>query len=59
MLLKVFALKMRIYVNPNEYIKHKLDSAPTGTYLLDHIHPNSTAGVIMYSEAVLSSAAEE
>ncbi|MDD6278283.1 MAG: CapA family protein [Oscillospiraceae bacterium] len=48
-----------IYVNPNEYIKHKLDSAPTGTYLLDHIHPNSTAGVIMYSEAVLSSAAEE
>lgn len=41
------------FINANEQIKSVLLTAPDRKYLLDHIHPNSTKGVIMYSEAVL------
>ena len=43
-----------IFINPNEYIKQKLYENSDRKYLLDHIHPNSAEGVIMYCEAVLS-----
>ncbi len=41
------------FINANEYIRDKLKTAPDREYLLDHIHPNSGKGVVMYSEAVL------
>ena len=43
------------FINANTYIREQLTAAPDSRYLLDHIHPNASAGVIMYSEAVLSS----
>ncbi|MCH5348437.1 MAG: CapA family protein [Oscillospiraceae bacterium] len=43
------------FINANPYIQRKLTEAPERKYLLDHIHPNSGVGVIMYSEAVLLS----
>lgn len=42
------------YINANTYIQKILSVTPDRTYLLDHIHPNATKGVVMYSEAVLS-----
>ncbi len=42
------------FINPNEYIKQKLYENSDRKYLLDHIHPNATEGVVMYCEAVLS-----
>ena len=42
------------YINANDYIESVLKTSPAGEYLLDHIHPNSSKGVIMYSQAVLS-----
>ncbi len=45
-----------IFINANPYIAEKLEHTPDREYLLDHIHPNSEAGVVMYSEAVLLSA---
>ena len=42
------------FVNANNYIREKLALTPDKTYLLDHIHPNASKGVVMYSEAVLS-----
>lgn len=42
------------FINANEYIKNSLSTAPDRRYLLDHIHPNQTEGVGLYSEAVLS-----
>ncbi|MBE6846412.1 MAG: hypothetical protein E7508_12115 [Ruminococcus sp.] len=44
-----------IFINANPYIAEKLSHSPADKYLLDHIHPNSGTGVIMYSEAVLMS----
>ncbi|MGN1134686.1 MAG: CapA family protein [Oscillospiraceae bacterium] len=41
------------FINANSYIREKLSSAPNSRYLLDHIHPNCSSGVVMYSEAVL------
>lgn len=41
------------YINPNGYIRQKLTITPDSYYLLDHIHPNCSSGVVMYSEAVL------
>ena len=41
------------YINANPYLQSILTLYPTGKYLLDHIHPNSSAGVELYSEAVL------
>ncbi len=46
--------KSMMYINANENIRAALSVAPERKYLLDHIHPNASAGVIMYSEAVLS-----
>ncbi len=45
-----------LYINPNGYIEERLNAEPCGNYLIDHIHPNSGRGVIMYSEAVLNCA---
>ena len=42
-----------IFINANGYIREKLAAAPDSHYLLDHIHPNCSSGVVMYSEAVL------
>ncbi len=52
---KLCAENGSIFINANPYISKKLNYAPDGKYLLDHIHPNSVTGVIMYSEAVLLS----
>ena len=43
------------YINANDYISGILTTSPDITYLLDHIHPNASKGVVMYSEAVLLS----
>lgn len=42
------------FINANEYIRNSLSTAPDRKYLLDHIHPNQTEGVRLYSEAVLN-----
>lgn len=42
------------YIDANGYIRSEIQAALRNVYLLDHIHPNSSKGVIMYSEAVLS-----
>ena len=42
-----------LFVNPNDYIKKHIDLETCGFYLMDHIHPNSSRGVRLYSEAVL------
>lgn len=42
------------FINANGVIAEKLGRSPDRTYLLDHIHPNASRGVRMYSEAVLS-----
>lgn len=44
-----------MYINANDYIRGILTTSPDKNYLLDHIHPNASKGVIMYSEAVLLS----
>ncbi len=41
------------YININEELKHILDTELRSNYMVDHIHPNSTSGVILYSELVL------
>lgn len=41
------------FVNANPIIARRLSTAPQDEYLLDHIHPNASAGAVMYSEAVL------
>lgn len=48
-----------IFVNANPYIRRALDKAPSEEYLLDHIHPNSMKGVVLYSEAALTWNGEE
>lgn len=42
------------FINANEYIKEVLRTESERKYLLDHIHPNTSDGVRLYSEAVLS-----
>ena len=44
-----------VFINANDYIRDALKTSSSGTYLLDHIHPNATNGVVLYSEAVLLS----
>lgn len=44
-----------MYVNANPYIKNVLSMKTDRTYLLDHIHPNASNGVKLYSKAVLLS----
>ncbi|MBQ7265189.1 MAG: CapA family protein [Firmicutes bacterium] len=52
--LKNYCQKENItFINANDYIKETLTLYPQKTYLLDHIHPNSSEGVKLYSEAVL------
>ena len=46
--------KSLCFINANGYIKEKLTYYPDRTFLLDHIHPNASKGVEMYSQAVLS-----
>ena len=41
------------FINANETIQAELLTSPDRRYLLDHIHPNASTGVVMYSEAVL------
>lgn len=41
------------FINANSYIREKLTTTPDSYFLLDHIHPNCSSGVVMYSEAVL------
>ncbi|MBQ8789924.1 MAG: CapA family protein [Ruminiclostridium sp.] len=43
------------FINANPFIIEKLTYSPDRTYLLDHIHPNAGVGVVMYSQAVLTS----
>ena len=43
------------FINANGYIKNALLTAPDRRYLLDHIHPNPSEGVRLYSEAALKS----
>lgn len=43
------------FINANGYIKNALSTAPDRKYLLDHIHPNSSEGARLYSEAALKS----
>lgn len=42
-----------MFINPNGYIEERLSTEPSSEYLLDHIHPNFTKGIRLYSEAVL------
>ncbi len=42
------------FINANEFIKDALSKAPESEYLLDSIHPNAKAGVLLYSKAVLN-----
>lgn len=42
------------FINANDEIREILSVSPQRNYLLDHIHPNASSGVVMYSEAVLS-----
>ena len=44
------------YINANGEISAILQKEPDRRYLLDHIHPNASAGVLMYTEAVLRAA---
>jgi hypothetical protein len=44
-----------MYINANPYKKDILTVYPDRDYLLDHIHPNASKGVVLYSEAVLVS----
>lgn len=41
------------FIDPNPYIRDMLNKNPDSVFLLDHIHPNSGRGVVMYSEAAL------
>lgn len=41
------------FINANTYIRNMLCQNPDSQFLLDHIHPNSGKGVVMYSEAAL------
>jgi len=41
------------YINANEYIEQVLEHEVAADYLLDHIHPNSGKGVVLYSQAGL------
>lgn len=43
-----------VYINPNPYIAEKLNLYPRSKYLLDAIHPNASAGIRLYAEAILN-----
>ena len=41
------------YIDINEELKRRFTESPEREYLLDHIHPNTAKGVLLYSELVL------
>lgn len=41
------------YIDINEELKRRFTESPEREYLLDHIHPNTSKGVLLYSELVL------
>ena len=41
------------FANPNPTIEAVIDTFPQSDYLVDFIHPNSTAGIELYARAVL------
>lgn len=42
------------FINANNYLKNTFSTSVERKYLLDHIHPNASAGVVLYSKAVLA-----
>ena len=42
------------YLNPNPSISDVLNKFPPTDYLLDHIHPNAGAGIVLYCQKVLT-----
>lgn len=42
------------FIDANPFIEDALMRKPSSFYLIDHIHPNSTAGIRLYSEAVMT-----
>lgn len=47
------ATKQYTYIDINAELKYILDTELCDTYMIDHIHPNSTEGVRLYSRLVL------
>ena len=45
--------KNYLFINANPYLQDAFYKAPERNYLLDHIHPNAGAGVLLYTEAIL------
>ena len=41
------------FVNPNPAIEAVIDTYPQSDYLVDFIHPNSTAGLELYARAAM------
>jgi hypothetical protein len=46
--------KSLMFVEPSSKIMSAIDQKISGYYLLDHIHPNASEGLRLYSEAFLS-----
>ena len=42
-----------LFLDPNPYIRSRLDERPHSEFMLDYVHPNATSGVRLYSEAAL------
>ncbi len=42
------------FINPNPAIDEMLLRYPSSEYLLDHIHPNASTGIALYSEMILA-----
>lgn len=42
-------------INPNPYLRKVLQTEPVSDYLIDHIHPQGSKGIALYSKAVLES----
>jgi fucose 4-O-acetylase-like acetyltransferase/poly-gamma-glutamate capsule biosynthesis protein CapA/YwtB (metallophosphatase superfamily)/lysophospholipase L1-like esterase len=52
--LAAFCVQHRhVFIDANRHIRAFLDRNRTRNYILDYIHPNARAGVILYSNAVL------
>lgn len=41
------------FINANPAIDEKINFYPSSNWLIDHIHPNANAGIMLYSQAVL------
>jgi fucose 4-O-acetylase-like acetyltransferase/poly-gamma-glutamate capsule biosynthesis protein CapA/YwtB (metallophosphatase superfamily)/lysophospholipase L1-like esterase len=42
-----------LFINPGKYILQVLNQSKSTEYLLDHIHPNASKGIQLYSKSVL------